>query len=332
MVIKTELRTLFFLFLVLVALPLFLHTNQYVMQILVMCLIWSVVAASWDLIMGFAGIFSFGQVAFFVLGGYGGAILTEVLGISPWFGILLGGCVAGLVGILVGLPCLRLKGPYVALVTFAFHMLLEPLLKSDIGRALGSGGTQGLLGITPFSLGGYEFSSLEMVPWYYTALILSFISFLVIYKIIHSTWGLAFVALRDAEVFAKSLGVNDFKYKLMVFGLSAFLAGAIGAFYGTFVGVLSTRILGLDVFLTLMVMLVVGGIGRFPGALIGALLVSFVSEMLRPAGVYRGLIFGAMVVLLILLLPQGITGLLSSSGKAGRWLQRLRGREGVQTP
>ena len=279
------------------------------MNILIMCLIWGVVAASWDLIMGFAGIFTFGQVAFYVIGAYGSAILTRTFEISPWLGIPAGGLITGIIGVLVGLPCLRLKGSYIALVTFAVHMILEPFLKSDVGRAIGTGGPQGILSIAPLKLFGYTYSSLEPVPWFYTAFFISLIALFIIYKIIHSRWGLAFVAVRDSEVFAKSIGINDFKYKLLVFGISSFLTGMIGAFYAHYVGMLSTRILGLDLFLILMVMLVLGGMGRFPGAVIGAFITVFFSELLRPLETYRLLIFGAMVVFLVVLMPQGITGL-----------------------
>jgi branched-chain amino acid transport system permease protein len=239
-----------------------------------MCLIWGVVAASWDLIMGFAGIFTFAQVAFFIIGAYASAILTSALGISPWLGLPAGGLITAVIGVLVGLPCLRLKGAYIALVTFAVHMILVPFLKSDIGRAIGTGGPQGILSIAPLRLFGYTYSSMEPVPWFYTTFFISLIALFIIYKIIHSKWGLAFIAVRDSEVFAKSIGINDFKYKLLVFGVSSFLTGMIGALYGHYVGMLSTRMLGLDRFLILMVMLVLGGLGRFPGAVIGARLYS----------------------------------------------------------
>lgn len=310
MKMSKELLLLMAIYAVLCLLPLAAHGNLYLMNIFITCLIWAVVAASWDLIIGFAGIFTFGQVAFFVIGAYGSAILTRATGISPWFGILFGGMLAGAMGILVGLPCLRLKGAYVALVTFAVHMILEPFLKSNAGRAIGTGGSPGILSIPPLSLGRYEFSSLNLVPPYYAVVVLSLIFLLIIYKIINSTWGLAFVALRDSELFASTLGIDGFKYKLMVFGISAFLAGAMGAFYAHYVGMLSTRILGLELFLILMVMLVVGGMGRFPGAMIGSFITISVSELMRPLETYRLVIFGAIVILLVQFLPRGITGLL----------------------
>ncbi|MDA3789473.1 MAG: branched-chain amino acid ABC transporter permease [Desulfobacula sp.] len=293
------------------------------MNILILCFIWGVVAVAWDLIMGVAGIFTFGQVAFYVIGAYASAILTRTFGISPWLGILAGGLITGGIGILVALPCIRLKGSYVALVTFAVHMILEPFLKSNIGRAIGTGGPQGILTIPPLKLFGYTYDTMELVPWFYTVFVISLISLLIVYKIIHSNWGLAFVNIRDSELFARSIGINDFKYKLFVFGISAFLTGMIGAVYAHYVGVLSPRILGLDLFLILMVMLVLGGIGNFPGALIGAFITVFISEWLRPLETYRNVVFGAMVVLLVIFMPQGITGLLYSIKKT-EFVQRIK--------
>jgi len=298
-------------------LPIFLHNNLVIMHILIMCLIWGVVAAAWDLMLGFAGIFTFANVAFFAIGAYTSAMLTTHLGISPWLGILAGGITVGLVGILIGLPCLRLKGTYIALVTFAFHMILTPLFLSDVGRAIGTGGSLGLLSIPPLQLGGYTFSAFDKVPWFYVALAISFLSLFVIYKIIRSSSGLAFTALRDSQPLAESLGVDDFRYKLMVFGVSAFLIGIIGAFYAHYVGMVSTKILGLDLFLLLMVMIIIGGMGRFPGAVIGSFIVTFLNYFLRPTGEIRFIIFGAVVVTLVIIMPQGLMGILFPGRRLG---------------
>ncbi len=160
-------------------LPIFIHSNTAVMHLLIICLIYSVVAGSWDLLMGFAGIFSFAQVTFYVIDGYTSAIITNQFGISPWLGIIAGGCMASMTGLLIGLPCLRVKGSYIAFLTFALHMLLEPLLKSDIGRAIGTGGVGGIIDIPKLSIGGYTFSKLEVVPPFYVALLFSFGAFFV---------------------------------------------------------------------------------------------------------------------------------------------------------
>lgn len=307
-IMRIELRYLIGIYATLAVLPIIFHGNVVVLNLVIRCLIWGVVVAAWDLIMGYAGIFTFASVAFFVIGAYSSVISTDIFNISPWIGMILGGIITAIVGILVAFPCLKLKDAYIALVTFAVHMILGPLIKSDIGRAIGTGGTQGIFTIQPLNFGSYTFNSINPIPWYYTAYIISFISLYVIYRVIFSSWGLAFTAVRDSPIYAKCLGINDYKYKLIVFGVSAYLTGMIGAFYGHYTGVLSTRILGLDLFLILMVMLVVGGMGKYPGVFIGAFITLTFSELLRPLEQYRLIIFGATVVLAVLYLPNGVMG------------------------
>jgi branched-chain amino acid transport system permease protein len=171
-------------------------------------LIWGVVAAAWDLIMGFAGIFTFGQVAFYVIGAYGSAILTRTFGISPWLGIPAGGLITGIIGVLVGLPCLRLKGSYVALVTFAVHMILEPFLKSNPGRAIGTGGPQGILSIPPLKLFGYTYDTMELVPWYFTVVFFSFIS---LYLVFYGCFLLVYFSLYHIQNHSFQLGTGFYR-------------------------------------------------------------------------------------------------------------------------
>lgn len=290
-------------------LPLFVGDIRFVMHILIMCLIWSVVASCWDVIMGFAGIFSFGQVAFFVIGAYASAIFSVNFNVPAVAAIVLAGLFTAAMGVLVGLPCLKLAGPYVALVTFGVHMTLLPLLRGDIGIALGSGGSVGILTIPPISLFGYAFGANNLVPTFYLTLALTIVCAATIMIVIKSYWGTAFLALKDSQDFAVSLGVSAFKYKLMVFALTSFLTGIVGAFYSHYIGMISTRMLELDLFCTLMVMLVVGGIGHFPGAILGAFITVTVNELLSPLGSYRAVSMGALVVILVLMLPEGVMGL-----------------------
>ncbi len=294
--------------------PLFVGDIRFVMHILIMCLIWAVVASCWDVIMGFAGIFSFGQVSFFVIGAYSSAIFSVQLGIPPVLAILLAGAFTAAVGVLVGLPCLKLAGPYVALVTFGVHMTLMPVLRGEIGIALGSGGSRGILTIPPVNIFGFAFSSDSLIPTFYLALVLSIVCTVAILLVIKSYWGTAFLALKDSEEFAMSLGVSAFKYKLMVFALTSLLTGVMGAFYGHYIGMLSTRMLELDLFCTLMVMLVVGGIGQFPGSILGAFITVTAAELLAPLGAYRAVAMGALVVILVLLLPNGVMGVFKRKG------------------
>jgi len=324
---KAKVPKEYFIFLgIALLLPVFVRFDSHLLHIFIMSFIWAVVACNWDLIMGYTGIFSFGQIAFFTFGAYTSGILTRppeaaaaagasipifFLGISPWLGILAGGCVAAVAGFIIGLPCLRLKGIYVALVTFALHEALITLIKA--GRAIGTGGATNITGIPPLSIGDYVFSAVDRLQWYYVALALGFLVFFIVYRIIHSSTGSAFIALHDAEAFAKSLGIDAYKYSLMVFTVSAFFTGIAGGFYAHYMRVLSPRLLGLDNFVLVLIMVIVGGLGKFPGSVAAAFIFTYLNEFLRPLDVYRTIILGALVIGMIILVPGGVGEALQSA-------------------
>ena len=306
-----QLYSLFIVLPLLSLLPILIQGDPYWMQALIVALIWGGVASIWNFTMAYAGVWSFGQIAFFVVGAYASGMLTKSLGISPWLGMLMGGITASAVGAIIGLPSLRLRGVYVALITFALHLLLGPLIK--LGAPIGTGGARGLLGIPPLQIGGYVFTSMERIPTYYLTLVVASLILFFIYKIINSSFGLSFVALRDAEDLAKSLGVDDYKCTLMVFSLSAFLTGVLGAYYAHYVQFISHRMLGLDTFLMCLLMVIIGGYGRFPGAFIGGLIIILLNEFLRAFDEYRILILGVIMVLTIIVMPRGLMGVVLDS-------------------
>jgi len=313
-----DLKLLLSVYGVFAILPALLHSNQGIMHILIIIMIWAIVAGHWDLIMGYAGVFTFANVGIFVIGAYASVMLSMQLGISPWLGMLAGGIIAASVGVVISLPCLRLKGAYVALLTFALHLILGPFLRSELGRAIGTGGSSGIFNIPPLSVGGYTFLPLELVPWFYVTLGISLVSLLVIYRIIHSRWGLGFTAIRDSETLAESAGVDIYRHKLILFGITSFFTGLAGGLYAYYTGVLSPNILGLDLFLMLLVMQVVGGMGMFPGALLGTIIITFSDAGLRAVGVYRLVILGALVLILVVFAPRGIMGAILRDKGEGR--------------
>jgi branched-chain amino acid transport system permease protein len=319
---RQELIVFLAMYLILLFLPVFLYKDAYIIGILITCMVWGAMASVWNFTMGYAGIFTFGQFGFFVVAAYTSGMVTKSLGISPWLGILTGGLMAALVGVLIGLPCMKLKGAYIALITFALHLVVAPMIK--VADPLGTGGSTGLMSIPKLSIGAYTFSRTDLIPWYYTALVISFLVLFVVYKIIFSSIGLGFIGLRDSEDFAKTLGINEYKYKLLVFGLSAFLTGIMGGFYAHYAGIISPRLLGLDIFLLVMLMLIIGGMGIFPGAFLGGFIILFLNEFLRPLAAYRFLIFGAIVIAAIKLMPEGILGHLNIF--KNRMGKRLLGR------
>lgn len=289
---------------------------------MITCLIWASVALCWDLVMGYAGIFNLGQIVLFAIGGFTSAMLATHLGVSPWFGLILGGFVALLFGLALSLLSTRLTGWYVALLTLALHLSFSPIL--TIARPLGTGGTLGLPGLPPFSLAGYSFGSAKL-PWYLLALFIFLIITIVVNKLINSKFGIAFQALRDSIDFAQSLGVNERKYIIAVFCISSFMTGVVGAYYAHYSGIMSPRILGIDIFIMALLMLVIGGLGNFPGAAIGGFAVIILNEALRGADIYRLTFFGAIIVLLVSLMPKSHSGLPSGLiSMINLWLDLIR--------
>jgi branched-chain amino acid transport system permease protein len=279
--------------------------ESYMYHVLILCFIWIIVVVGWDLVLGYCGILNFAQLVFFASAAYVTGMLSINFGIHPILAFFLSVMFTGLIGFLVGLPCLRLQGEYVALFTFAVHLALPAVISQ--GRSIGTGGATGLMGIPPLEAFGFSITAMDKIPWYYLTLaIAGIIVYFVYFILLPGKLGKAFITLRDSEDFAKSLGVNDYKYKLMAFVFSAMITGVAGALYAHYVSVVTPKILGNEFFLMVMLMLSVGGIGRFPGVVLGAFIITIGNEVLRDAGQYRLLILGICVVLTILYLPNGI--------------------------
>lgn len=293
------------LLLVLGLLPLVLQGNVRFLNILSVCLIWGVLASGWNLSIGYADVWSFGHIAFFAIGGYTSAMMVLHLGVPPAAAILLGAVAGGISGFLIGLPCLKLHGVYIAMVTFGIHLVLPTIIMS--ARDL-TGGSPGLYGFSRLQLGQYVFSSSPANAFfsYYLIFGMAITLLFLIYKIINSPIGLAFQALRDSEPFAKSLGISEYRYKLIVFAISASIAGVMGAIYAFFYGAIDPGLLEVKTFLFVLVMLMVGGLGRFPGAVVGAFVITFASEFLRPLLYFRFAVLGAIVVAVMVFIPQGL--------------------------
>jgi len=280
--------------------------DDYYLHLIIICFIWAVVASAWNLIMGYAGIFSFAQLAFFAIGAYSSAILECYSGLSPWLGLLAGGIMAGIAGFIIGIPCFRLRGLYIVLVTMAFHQVIPVFIK--IGSKW-TGGDVGMFAIPHYSIFGYNFGGGKIYYYYLTfALFLGFNA--AIYKIIRSKIGLAFVALRDSDTFAESLGVNREKYNLIVFVISAAITGVMGAVYVHYLQVATPRLLEIEIFVGTIMMVVIGGLGKFPGVIIASFLVTFLNEFLRTAGAIRPILFGGIIMAVILLVPGGLSSLI----------------------
>jgi branched-chain amino acid transport system permease protein len=299
--------------LVMIAVPM-ITRNSYLLHVLILTMVFGIFASAWNLVSGFAGLKTFGHHAFFGIGAYASALISIKAGLSPWLTIWIGALIATAAGLFIGLPILRIKSmPHVAIVTLGFAEIVRIVISNlqSITR-----GELGLWGIRPFegftlpAIGKVNFTPADKVPYYYLILLLLIASTGVIAWLMRSRTGLAIVAMREAEDAAESLGVNLTRQKLLVFAISAFLVGVAGAFYGHYVSILTpSAAVGIDLMILVIAMTLVGGLGTFSGPLIGALILTGMVEWLRDIGQYRLLVYGAMIILIVMFLPKGLTTL-----------------------
>src|SRR4030043_490813 len=211
---------LFCLFLLL--LPLF-YKDPYVLRILIQASIFAILAASWDLLSGFTGQMNFGHALFFGVGAYGAALLNKYVGIPPWGTIPLGALGAVLAGLVIGIPCLRLRGTYLALTTLAFPVILMGIVFALPGL---TGGELGISGIARLAQ--------SRVANYYITVVLMLGLCTIMWKITDSNTGIIFHAIREDELAVRTAGINTTRYKLLAFCLSGFFAGISGGLYAHF--------------------------------------------------------------------------------------------------
>ncbi|BDG60116.1 branched-chain amino acid ABC transporter permease [Caldinitratiruptor microaerophilus] len=289
------------IFLVLLVLPVFVNSS-YVLHTAVSFFIWAVVNEMWNLVMGYGGIPSFGQLALFGVGGYASGMLAVYAHVNPWITMPVGALVAGVVGLLLGLPVLRLRGVYVVLLTLAFHQIIYLTIVTDDTKITGGG-----FGLRVPSLGldrlGPEH---ELMAYYWVALVLFAVSTYSIFRVVNSRVGLAFKALRDSEAYAVSRGISPFRYKLLLFFISAVFTGLAGAFYGHYLKVMAPGMLSFAQMTNLLAMLVIGGWGSFGGPIVGTLLLTVLNELLKDVDRFRLLLLGAAMVLFVVTMPRGV--------------------------
>ena len=289
-------RTVVLLFcLILLLLPL-ATSDTYTLRVLILASIFAIFAASWDLLSGFTGQMNFGHALFFGVAAYTSALINIHVGLPPPLTIPLGALAAVLAGLVIGIPCLRLRGPYLALATLAF-----PLILDGVVRAVPSvtGGELGLSGIDPLSS--------SRVVSYYIAVVLMLVLGFIMWKISDSKTGILFHAIREDEVTARASGINTTKYKLLAFCLSGLFAGIAGGLYVHFVRIAGPSTLELLLSFQAIIWAVFGGIATIYGPIAGVFILYPLTELLRVTSEIKMLVFAGIVLLVLLFMPEGAT-------------------------
>ena len=294
----------------LVALNVFLPrvTNPYYFQVLILVGINIVLAVSLNLVNGFTGQFSIGHAGFMAVGAYtsamfslkvGPALLASLAmlpspiaqGVVLLFALVAGGLLAAVAGYLVGLPSLRLRGDYLAIVTLGFGEIIRVLILNVDAI----GGARGLPGIPQYSNFFWVFGVVVVV-------------IVLARNLAHSTHGRALFAIRDDEVAAEALGVDTTRYKVIAFVLGAFFAGVAGGLFAHFLSYLNPSTFTFLKSIEVIAMVVLGGMGSISGSVMAAVVLTLMPELLRAVKDYRMVIYALMLIVLMITRPQGLMG------------------------
>lgn len=299
----------------------FAVTNAYHLHVLTIFLLFAIFASGWNLTLGILGLKTLGHHAFFALGAYCSAMVSHYAGISPWLTIWLGAALAALAGLLIGVPILRIRSmPHVAIVTLAFAEIIRLILANLKDWTRGELGFWGIDPMPELTLGGtvLEFGTGKPFGSYLLALGFFAAVHLLLLVILRGRVGLTLVAIRDSELAAESLAVDLTRWKLGIFAFSAAIVGLSGALYAHYIQILTpTSTVGPEMLVTLLAMIIVGGVGRFLGPVLGAALLTVLGEVLREFGDLRMLLYGGIIMLFVLGAPRGLAGLLAMFGRRG---------------
>jgi branched-chain amino acid transport system permease protein len=287
---------------------------------MILVFMFGMTGVAWNIMGGYAGMFSFGQVAFFGIGAYTSSFLLITCHINPWLGLVVGGLIAALVGAAIGYPCSNLRGHYFAIASIAFG----EIVRTHFNNWKLVGAAEGMtLPMLPESFKNFMFHSSKL-PYYYIMLAFLLISLGVCYFVATSKMGYYFRAIKESHDVAKVLGIHVVAYRLIAIMISAFLTAMAGTFYAQYVLYLdpeSVLILPISIQIVLIAML--GGAGSVMGPVIGAAILMPVSEITRVLLGHKGtgvdmMIYGALITLISVYQPKGVWGLFSNIGKRAK--------------
>ncbi|MBI2902795.1 MAG: branched-chain amino acid ABC transporter permease [Candidatus Methylomirabilis oxyfera] len=280
-----------------------LGLNRYHIDILTQVGIYVTLALGLNIVVGLAGLLDLGYVAFYAVGAYAYGLLSTRVGLSFWEVLPLGALLAALFGVLLGIPVLRLRGDYLAIVTLGFGEMIRITLNNwdSVTR-----GPNGILGIARPKILGFTIST--PIQYYYLILALVLLTVFVVERLNRSRIGRAWTAMRDDDVAAEAMGINLVKTKLLAFGLGATWAGSAGVFFASKMTFISPESFTFFESVIILCMVVLGGMGSVPGVILGAATLVILPEIMRQFALYRMLIFGGAMVVMMVMRPQGLVG------------------------
>jgi branched-chain amino acid transport system permease protein len=296
---------------VLLALVVYFSFNSYFIFIGINAVINAIAVLGIVIISGYARQLHLGQSAFLGVGAYTSAILMNKCGVSFWLTIPVAMALSGLFGFILSIPTLKLKGgSYLALVTQTFGEIIYVILLNMVWL---TNGPFGITGIKAPKVGPIDFVKLQ--PYFFLCVVFLIVVYIAMKRVVKSKYGRFFSSIRESEEAAQSLSINTRKYKMIAFTMATAIAGLAGVLYGPFIGYLSPEQFRWQPSLILVSMAIVGGLSSLEGGIVGAILLTFLPELLRSTAQLRLIIYGVIVILTLAFLPDGIISLFGKSFK-----------------
>ena len=276
--------------------------SPYYLQVMTFIGINTLLALGLNMLMGYAGQISLGHAAFYGLGAYTSAILSVHYNLNPWLGLLGAVSIASLIAFVIGMPTLKLSGYYLGMGTLGFGMVVHVLFRE---WSTLTGGASGFVGIPPLELGPISFLSVR--NYFYLVWGILMASMVVCRRLINSRIGRALRSIHDSEHAAMAVGVDTANLKLMIFVFSAAMSAVAGFLYAHFVSFISPGSFNFLASVRMVTMVVIGGMASVWGALLGASLLTLLPEWLHAFADYEMVVYGAVLMIVMILLPQGLT-------------------------
>lgn len=284
-----------------------LVTSPFWLYMLTIFVIYAILVASLDIQYGYTGLTSMAHGAFFGIGAYATGILQVKAGMSFWPSFGLGIVITGILAMVIGFPLLRTKGPYFALGSLALAAVVGMVIFN--WEALTGGySLTGIAKPNPLNIFGWVINFKSKVTFYYLVLLFLLFTLFILRRVVNSRVGRAFIALRQDEDLAEAVGINRIGYEVLAFTLSSVFAGVAGGLYASYQGAIEPAIAGYSMGFNLLAMLIIGGSRSLIGYLIGPFLMWVLPEFLEAAESYRPLLFGFILIVVMIFMPNGMVG------------------------
>lgn len=313
----------------LIAVP-FMGVSRVNIRLMVMILLYTMLGMGLNVLIGYTGQVSLGHAGFYAIGAYANAILTTAYGFSFWEAAIAGACIAALVGLLLGMPTLRLSGTYLTIVTLGFGEIVVMVLKQWDSLTNGNFGIRGIPKPVFF---GHELN-LPNGGFYWLILALSLLTALACYLIRFSKTGRAFTAIKEDALAATMMGIKTVRYKILAFVISAFITGLAGAYYSVINnGYIEPTNFSFNISVQIICVVIVGGLGTIRGMYFGAALLTLFPQVFRFLDQWRFVIYGVLLVGMMQFRPQGAMGWQSTLPyRLSRGLKKRLGTPAVSAP